>query len=155
MCRPLRILDGQIRSYALLALVSHMDMRVAVKSVTVETQTEPESRFHQIVNQCWVKSSGVNVEWMWEWFGWLGCWNEGNYLSPYVLRVLIGADVMTFWFPLALIAALHDLSAAASHEPPLVWGHVIERGSFASRAAHCFQVATAHTLSLFGGTPPL
>ena len=38
----------------------------------------------------------VNVEWMWEWFGWLGCRNEGTYLSPYVLWGLIGADVMTF-----------------------------------------------------------
>ena len=36
------VLDGQIRSYALLAFVSHMDMRVASRSVTVETLTDPE-----------------------------------------------------------------------------------------------------------------
>ena len=78
-----------------------------------------------------------------------------TYLSPCVFGVPIGADVMTFWFPLALVAALHDLSAAASHEPFLVWGHVIERGSIASRAALCFKVATAHTPYMSGGMPSL
>ena len=88
-------------------------MDEADRRIPWETATKPRHVIalsvlvdnHHVLEHHWKKEIctriNVNVEWMWEWFGWLGCWNEGDHLSPHVLRVLVGADVMTFWFPLA------------------------------------------------------